>query len=203
MGGNTSKPARTLSKTAKPTWSGARPMPNVVEEGAAHARPSLPSRTSPRASETKTDFIDQESKDPQLAAYLNQLGQVSVDHHMKTVRPTTVNQVNRAFQTRLQSEEEARSSRTVHNRLLASSLVDLLEQRKQVGSLDELKDLAKRYSIDLEKMENLARFVNSHSIDQNSTQRTISEDGAERVKMTAEWVDPSFISWSSSDKSTA
>lgn len=39
-------------------------------------------------------------------------------------------------------------------------------------------------------METLAKFVNSYSINQNSVERTVSEDGVEKVKMTAS------VSWS-------
>lgn len=94
-----------------------------------------------------------------------------------------VNQVNRTFQSRLQSEAEARSTKAIRNRLLASTLIDLLNRRREVKSLDELKELADRYSIDFDKMENLARFVNSPSIDQDSIKRSVDEDGVEKVKM--------------------
>ncbi|CAL1704234.1 unnamed protein product [Somion occarium] len=198
MGGAASKPARQFPKTPKPSWTGARtPGPSdSTAHVAEHARTTLP-----RASETKNEAIEQDSRDPQLAANLNRLGAVTVDHHMKTFRPAAVNQVNRTFQSRLQSEAEARSTKAIRNRLLASTLIDLLNRRREVKSLDELKELADRYSIDFDKMENLARFVNSPSIDQDSIKRSVDEDGVEKVKMKAEWTDPPFISWSSGTKS--
>lgn len=87
------------------------------------------------------------------------------------------------FQSRLRSEDEARSSRPTYNRLIASSLLDLLEERKHVTTQKELEDLAKKYGIDLEKLQRLASHVNSVSVDQNTVKRWVGEDGAEHVTM--------------------
>lgn len=60
----------------------------VLAKLGQNVRSSFPSILRCRLTRGGWTVIDQESKDPQLAAYLNQLGQVSVDHNMKTVRPT-------------------------------------------------------------------------------------------------------------------
>ena len=87
------------------------------------------------------------------------------------------------FQTRIRSEDQARSSRPTPNHLLAQSLVDLLEERKYSKSKKELESLAHKYSIDLEKLERLARHVNSTSVDQTSVERWVGRDGNENVSV--------------------
>lgn len=79
---------------------------------------------------------------------------------------------------------DAHSARPVRNRLLAASLADLLEERKLVSTPEELKKLAEKYDIDLVKLENIARHVNSPSIDEASVVKRIDDDGSEQMKMT-------------------
>ena len=88
------------------------------------------------------------------------------------------------FQTRIRSEDEARSSRQTPNRLVAPQLVELLEERKYASSRKDIEDLAKKYSIDVEKLERLARHVNSVSADRDTVRRWVGEDGNENVTMT-------------------
>ena len=87
------------------------------------------------------------------------------------------------FQTRIRSEDEARSSRQTPNRLVAPQLVELLEERKYVTSQKDMEVLAKKYSVDVEKLERLARHVNSVSVDQDTVRKWLSEDGNENVTM--------------------
>ncbi|OCH95597.1 hypothetical protein OBBRIDRAFT_745346 [Obba rivulosa] len=181
MGGAASKPARQLPKAVKPSWTGAR------TSGPHDAQPQRP--PLPRASETKDEAIERDSKDPQFLANLNRLGPVAVDHHMRTVR-LAADSASQTFQTRLQSEVEARSSRPTHNHLLPSSLTELLDERKAVTKRSELEDLANRYGIDVARLESLARFVNTPSIQQDSMIKTMGEDGVERVTVIAAWIDP-------------
>jgi len=108
---------------------------------------------------------------------------------MQTIRPDA-SRTQHVFQTRLRSEAEARSSRPVQNRLLASSLLDLLQERKSATSTSESELLAQKYGIDLEKLQSVARFVNSPSIDEQSVKKTVGEDGVEQVTMKAAWMDP-------------
>ena len=87
------------------------------------------------------------------------------------------------FQSRLRSEDEARSSRPTHNRLIASSLLDLLEERKYITTQKQLEELVNKYDVDLDKIQRLASHVNSVSVDQNTVKRWVGEDGAEHVTM--------------------
>ncbi|KAI0664982.1 hypothetical protein C8Q70DRAFT_1049168 [Cubamyces menziesii] len=180
MGSAASKPARKLAR-APPAWAGAR-TPNVGEQ--APTRPAMP-----RASETKNDAIERDSKDPDFLANLSKLGQVKVDHHMQTIRPAA-SQAQQLFQTRLQSEEQARSARPPRNHLVASSLLELLEERKYATRPQELAEIAKKYDMDVEKLERLARHVNSVSVQADSVRRWVDEEGVDRVTMLATWMNP-------------
>ncbi|KAH9854057.1 hypothetical protein C2E23DRAFT_80170 [Lenzites betulinus] len=183
MGSAASKPARKLAKTA-PAWAGAR-----TSNPAAQVPPRA---TIPQASETKNDkneAIEQDSKDPHLLANLSKLGAVQVDHHMQTFKPAAA-QVQHLFQTRLRSEDQARSARPPHNHLVAVSLMDLLEERKFAHTRKEIDGLAEKYDIDPDKLERLARHVNSVSVSPDSVNRWVSDDGTERTTMLASWKEP-------------
>ncbi|KAI0637142.1 hypothetical protein C8Q77DRAFT_550541 [Trametes polyzona] len=180
MGSASSKATRKLPK-APPAWAGAR-TPSAGEN--VPPRPAMPG-----ASETKTEAIEQDSKDPHLLANLSKLGQVRVDHHMQAVKPAA-DQAQRLFQTRLRSEDEARSARPPRNHLVAASLMDLLEERKYVATPQKLEELAKQYGMDLDKLERLARYVNSVSVHPGSVKRTVNDDGTEETTMLASWVNP-------------
>jgi hypothetical protein len=62
----------------------------------------------------------------------------------------------------------------------ASALYELLDARKSVRSRKELEDLAEQYSIDVPTLEKLAKVVNTPSIGEQSTVRSV-EDGEERI----------------------
>ncbi|KAI8998803.1 hypothetical protein BD414DRAFT_476133 [Trametes punicea] len=181
MGSKASKPARKLARTP-PAWAGAR-TPGVGEQ-APPPRPAMP-----QASETKSEAIERDSKDPHFLANLNKLGPVKVDHHMQTIRPAAEH-AQRLFQARLRSENEARSARPPRNHLLAASLLDLLEERKYAAKPQDLQELAKKYDIDVDKVERLVRYVNSVSIPQDSVKRWVDDEGVERVTMMATWINP-------------
>ncbi|KAI0361911.1 hypothetical protein OH77DRAFT_1416098 [Trametes cingulata] len=180
MGSSASKPARKLARTP-PAWAGAR---------TPHAGEQVPARpTMPQASETKSEAIEQDSRDPHFLANLSKLGQVKVDHHMRTVKPAA-DQAQRLFQARLRSEDEARSARPPRNHLVAGSLMDLLEERKYASTPKDIEELSRKYDVDLEKLERMARYVNSVSVHQDSVRRWVSEDGVEHTTMLASWVNP-------------
>ena len=86
-------------------------------------------------------------------------------------------------QSRLRSDDETRSSRPTHNRLIASSLLDLLQERKYITTQKQLEELVNKYDVDLDKIQRLASHVNSVSVDQNTVKRWVGEDGAEHVTM--------------------
>ncbi len=93
------------------------------------------------------------------------------------------NQIQHIYEARLQSELEARSPQTPRNHLLAATLEDLLEERKKSRSQEQLTNLAKKYNIDVARLENLARFVNTPNVDPESVVKTVDDDGTERVTM--------------------
>ncbi|KAA1471341.1 hypothetical protein DENSPDRAFT_776207 [Dentipellis sp. KUC8613] len=177
MGSATSKAARTLPKTAAakppPSWAGAR----------TPALEDLPTRHTqrPLASETKDDNIMKDAQDPQLHANLARLGPVRVDHHMQSVRTSA--QIRRRFESRAQSEADAASSHAPRNRLLAASLSDLLDQRKYATSRKELEKFAEQYGIEVQKLESVARYVSTPSVDEKTAIRMVEDNGEESITM--------------------
>ncbi|KAG6376103.1 hypothetical protein JVT61DRAFT_2075 [Boletus reticuloceps] len=140
----------------------------------------------PLASESKNETIENDAKDPHFMEKLSQLGPVRVDHHMQTVRAAR-SDVQTMYRSRMRSEAEAASVQPTKNCLLASSLTELFEARKSVTDRAELETLAKRYHMDATKLEQLARAVNTPSIDES----TVVRHGEESVTMMVSW--PSFI----------
>ncbi|KAG1754288.1 hypothetical protein EDB19DRAFT_1902441 [Suillus lakei] len=183
MGSSSSKAARTLPKE-KPSWAGSRTP--LKHDSTQETRRSMPSR--PLAFENKTDMVEADSKDPQFMSKLSQLGPVRVDHHMRSVRPA--DSVQQMYRSRLQSEAEALPSQSTRNRLVASSLSELLESRKTVKTQAELRVSAEQYHIDVTKLAELARFINTPSIDESTIVRSTNQDGEETLTMMARWVDP-------------
>jgi len=94
--------------------------------------------------------------------------------------------------SRIQSEVEASPSHSTRNRLLAASLSELLELRKTIKSQAELQALAERYGIDVTKLAELARFINTPSVDQSTIVNTVNQDGEETVTM---MVSLFLVSW--------
>lgn len=84
-------------------------------------------------------------------------------------------------QTRIQSEVEASPSHPTRNRILSSTLSSLLDARKNTSSRTEVERIANQYGVDVAKLESLARFVNTPSIDEGSRQKTVDENGAEVI----------------------
>jgi hypothetical protein len=82
--------------------------------------------------------------------------------------------------TRAQSEVEASASNT-RNRLLSATLSNLLDERKRAPSLQALENIANKYGMDIVKLESLARFVNSPTIDQGTTAKTRDASGEQMI----------------------
>jgi hypothetical protein len=85
--------------------------------------------------------------------------------------------------SQIQAEAEATPSNTVRNRLLAPSLSDLLDERKAVQSTEDLQALANKYAIDMAKLESVAQFVHSPSVEEGSHQKEINAEGEEIITM--------------------
>lgn len=92
---------------------------------------------------------------------------------------------NRVYQTRLQSEIEARTFQPAKGHIFASNLSDLLEERKAVKNTQELENLAKQYEVNVSKLESLARYVTTPTVDPNSVKRILKDDGSEITMMKA------------------
>ncbi|KAI0315838.1 hypothetical protein OF83DRAFT_317838 [Amylostereum chailletii] len=186
MGSTSSKASRVLPKRP-PSWAGAR-TPQAHEQ--QQPQPGLGVR-GPRASETKDAAIERDAQDPHLLANLKALGQVRVDHHMQSVRTANVRSV---YQSLAQSEADAAGAHTPRNRLWGYSLSSLLEERQAVTSPSELKLLADKYNVDVDKLENVARYVNFPSVMEGSHRKEYDSAGNERIVMTAEWREPVIVS---------
>jgi len=186
MGASSSKAARKLPTRAKPTWAGAR---TNIDAGTSEGRPTPPLRSPPpEASETRSEAIERDAKDPHFMANLSRIGQVNVPNPAAAVQ--TANHMKHVLRTLQTSEEEAASPTPVQNRLHASSLSELLDERKSITSTLELAELAKRYGIDVEVLERVAQYVNSPSVGESGTNRTVDDQGEEKITMQATWVDP-------------
>lgn len=92
------------------------------------------------------------------------------------------------FRSRIRSEAEATSLQSTKNRLLASSLTELLEKRKSITNDAELETLAKQYHVDAETLRLLGRVVNTPSIDEKTVARTTDERGEESLTMMVSWL---------------
>jgi hypothetical protein len=92
------------------------------------------------------------------------------------------------YQIRVQAEVEATMSLAPHNRLLSATLSRLLEERKKAASPKEIERIANKYDMDIKKLESLARFVNSPTIDEGTTVRTRGPNGDETITSTASLV---------------
>ena len=87
----------------------------------------------------------------------------------------------------MRSEAEASSLQSTKNRLLTSSLTELLEARKSVTNSAELETLAKRYHVDAAKLGRISRVVNTPSIDERTVVRTTDKHGEESLTMMVSW----------------
>lgn len=79
------------------------------------------------------------------------------------------------------SEQQASSSTPTRNRILAGSLYQLLEDRKNVQSRAELASLASSYGVDESILERLTRTVNTPTIAEDTRRMVTNEAGEERM----------------------
>jgi crotonobetainyl-CoA:carnitine CoA-transferase CaiB-like acyl-CoA transferase len=87
------------------------------------------------------------------------------------------------FNSRVQSENEAAASMPTQNRVPAPKLSQLLDERKAIRSRRDMEFLAKRFDVDVEKLDAVAKFVNTPSVQQNSVVRAADKDGEEKQIM--------------------
>lgn len=87
------------------------------------------------------------------------------------------------FQSRAESEVEAAAPRLARNHLHAPSLSQLLDERKGARSAGDVEVLARKWGVDVEKLESVARFVNSPSVQGGRASRIVGKDGEESLVM--------------------
>ncbi|KAG8943723.1 hypothetical protein FRC04_002555 [Tulasnella sp. 424] len=171
MGNAASKSTRKLP-TKPPAWSGARspvaPHPETTN------RVLQPHGTTPRASETKTEEIYADGKDPHLLVNLSRIGPVDVKHAAQNLQ--TSNSIRKSVEARRESEAEALAPSRTRNRLLTTELVDLLEERKTTSRV-KMGALAAKYGLDTEVLETIARHVNSPSGGETVVSRALTTEG--------------------------
>jgi len=126
--------------------------------------------------------IDRDSKDPQFLSKLNQLGPVLVGHRMQVARPAA--SANHMYNSHLLSENEA--ANPPQNRVQASRLSQLLDERKSIRTERDMEFLAKRFGVDLEKLESISKFVTTPSVHANA----LVKDGGDKRIMKAVWINP-------------
>ena len=88
--------------------------------------------------------------------------------------------MKRILQTRQVSEQQAMSHATPRNHILASELAGLLESRKSSKSLEEIRQMASRYNLDVEVLERLAKTINTPTVIPGSRRKVVGENGEER-----------------------
>ncbi|CAE6416523.1 unnamed protein product [Rhizoctonia solani] len=184
MGGSASKSARKLPSRTQPSWAGAR-TPQPLPEQFRSPKPEV------MASETKDSRIESDSKDPHFMSKLSQLGQVQVPNPQvgQRLRPQSDRSLD-MIRAREESEQMAASNTIPSNRILALVLSDMLDARKSASSTKEIGEIAKSYGVDTQTLQNVARFINTPSIDANNVTRIVGKDGEEKTTMVATWSEP-------------
>ncbi|KAL0579966.1 Phosphatidylinositol (PI) 3-kinase [Marasmius crinis-equi] len=182
MGSASSKAARKLPKrTEVPTWNAARPAPPP------QGRPNVEAKDGrPLASEMKDEAIAQDAQDPHFLANLSRLGPVNVNQPGQLARTPKVEKSRQLFESRIRADQEASSPIPTRNRVSASVLSTLLDQRKSARTQEEVDSLAKRYGIDPAKFGVVSKYVNSPSIQGGSALTSVGEDGEENVSVLLE-----------------
>ncbi|KZO95233.1 hypothetical protein CALVIDRAFT_182549 [Calocera viscosa TUFC12733] len=170
MGASSSKAARQTAQTAakaRPSWAGATA---DSIEAAARARPN----TVGGASAIKDEFIKRDAQDPHLLEQLNRIGPVSVNPQNMPFQTAQSARMNRIYQTRQANEEASESIQK--NRFSASTLADLLNERKMARSQAELAKIAEEFNVDVDVLNQLARHVNAPSVGP-PRRKQITEEG--------------------------
>ncbi|KAF9264845.1 hypothetical protein L218DRAFT_208861 [Marasmius fiardii PR-910] len=134
--------------------------------------------------------ITEDAGDPHFLANLNRLGPVSVNSPSQVVRTANVEKSRQLLESRIRADQEASSVVPVRNRISASTLSLLLDQRKSAKTSEDAEALGKKYGIDSAKFSVVSRCVNSPSIQLDSVLRAIGKDGEQNVTVLAVWIEP-------------
>ncbi|GAA6004960.1 uncharacterized protein JCM10292_002576 [Rhodotorula paludigena] len=147
-----------------------------------------PPQPMPKASETKSQAILQDSQDPNFARNLAQLGQVAVPGKGQPAFRTD-NAMIDILAERQRAEEalEQAPPSQIRNQLSARGLANLFDDRKLCKSQSELDELAREYGMDPATVEALAKHINTPAVSEIPLP---SSDPNEPPKRLAKWVDP-------------
>ncbi|KAF8964656.1 hypothetical protein BDZ97DRAFT_1814929 [Flammula alnicola] len=182
MGNSASKAARKYPSRAQ------IPSQPVSRNGAKASLPEPAVQSSKLAHSHRSEAIENDAADPDFISNLNRLGPVRVDHHMQAIHPQGSNPT-RLFESRAKSEL---SSEPTKNQLYAFKLSDLLDRRKDVRSRQDMEKLSDEFGIETDKLESLARFVSSPSIDSATIRPVGGKSEEEGFMATAVWIEPQF-----------
>jgi len=93
----------------------------------------------------------------------------------------------RLFQARsdhandLEATRQNRGPTTSNTQFYASQLTSALNARKEAAHVGVVKSVTQELGIDFEKVESLARFVNTPSVSTGNVRRRVNESGHEQV----------------------
>lgn len=163
-----------------------------------HTR-GLPEHLHPSFSEDKSHSIKQDSQDPQLMANLQKLGPVRVPRGKISFRSSNEMLNILAAREKNQNEEAQDASsvqgqtanavaagRSQTNRLSIHGILQLLDERKRCQTQRQVDELSVGFDIDRKVLDDLARLVNSPSIEQEHHVRTNELKGQDAVEVEAD-----------------
>ncbi|KAF8168732.1 hypothetical protein BJ912DRAFT_1067583 [Pholiota molesta] len=184
MGNSASKAARRYPSRA-----------DIPRNAAKASRPEVPAQGSKLAESHRSEAIEKDAGDPDFLSNLSRLGPVQVDHHMQSIRPVWKalcydGSEQHDASLRVSRQGGGRCIRAEQKPLYAFVLSDLLDRRKAVRSRQDLEKLAKEFNIDVDKLESLARFVNSPSIDKATIRPIAGKSEEDGFMAEAVWIEP-------------
>ncbi|PWN89296.1 hypothetical protein FA10DRAFT_253404 [Acaromyces ingoldii] len=185
MGSSSSKPLRRLGKeTVSSQPMGAPGVSRAAAPPSNRLTRGLPEQLHPSFSENKSHSIKQDSQDPQLMANLQKLGPVQVPRGKINFRSS--NEMLNILAAREKNQNEEAQDASSTNRLSIHSILQLLDERKRCQTQRQVDELSVGFDIDRKVLDDLARLVNSPSIEQEQHVRTNELKGQDAVEVEAD-----------------
>ncbi|KAI8638405.1 hypothetical protein BD408DRAFT_25204 [Parasitella parasitica] len=159
MGAQTSKVARKLPTKPRPET-----LQSLPKESPSTVGPTI----SAASVEFKTEFIEEESRDPQLHENLKTLGPVTIPPTITKMRPTDT--MLKIMEQRKQAEEKELGWHAVsEDNMSVDSLFTLMEQRKrlqphEIDQPEVRQALLQKYKIDEPTLATLLKYYNTMAI---------------------------------------
>ncbi|GAA5820713.1 hypothetical protein JCM10212_000838 [Sporobolomyces blumeae] len=193
MGNSASKATQSAKQAAtrpaalhqQPLNAARSPPPPSAPPSSSSAEPPS-NRGQGSASETKSQQILHDARDPDLARNLQMLGQVKVPGKGLASTLHTDNAMLGILQERQRVDDAVAAGVSTPNELSARSLANLLDDRKTATTQEEVDQVATDYGMDPKLVEELARHINAPSI----SMVLPSNDPDEDERRLAKWVDP-------------